>query len=615
MNTSALKNFAPATRATLLDQVSSRVDYLLETDSVEHRELSREIKQLSKQVTSKGKEALVNEVAYTWFNRFAAFRFMDAHSFHPAKVRVITAIDGFTQPEVLQQARSAQLDADFGNVDLSRIADLLSGRIPSASPENEIYRMLIIAACEVATEIHPALFSGVQSKDKIIHDLLLPSDLLSENSVLAPFRELISDDDCADVEILGWLYQFYIAEKKDEVMKRKKAVATQDIPYVTQLFTPNWIVRYMVENSLGRLWLQNRPQSSLAEKMSYYIPEEEGQSLAECRISSPEEIKILDPAVGSGHILSYAFELLSMIYEEEGYTPSEIPALILEHNLYGIDICPRAAQLAELSLLFKARKGARRFFARDRIVHPNILTLEDISFEQVEIHEFITELDLTELFGAIVIKQLHQFSEATTFGSLIQPVLDTAQITEIREAILTKDLNSQLFLKATQQKVLIVLAQAEMLQQRYHCVIANPPYMGGKQMNAAVKNFAKENYKDAKSDLFAMFIDRGFSLVIENGYNAMVTMQSWMFLSSFESFRENLLTQKTILSMAHLGARGFDSISGEVVQTTAFVALNGKNLDYEGAFFRLTEGKSEKEKKETYLKLIKELNEAKEANA
>jgi len=601
MNTNHLKSLAPDARASLIEQISARVDYLLSSDSVEHRERANQIDQLRSAVASEGKDALVNRIAYTWFNRISALRLMDAHGFHPAKVRIITAIEGFTQPEILQQARSGEL-GDAIKLDRTRLHDVLSGKIPSSDPTNEAYRILLVAACHALTEIDPVLFPN--SLNDAFSELLLPADLLSNHSVLAPFRNEITDEDCADVEILGWLYQFYISAKKDEVMARKKAVPTEDIPYVTQLFTPNWIVRYMVENSLGRLWMANRPSSSLAKQMPYYIPAEEGETIEVLKILTPEEIKIIDPAVGSGHILSYAFDLLYLIYEEEGYTPSDIPGLILENNLYGVDICPRAAQLAELSLLFKARQKSRRFFTSRKLVRPQILNLQDIDFDEGELETYIESLDLGPLFTEPVLKQLYQFKQSTTFGSLIQPLLDQSTLAELRELIRDKDLGSELFLKPTHDKVIRALDQAEMLSQRYHCVIANPPYMGGKQMNADVKTFAKNHYKEAKADLFAMFIERGFTLSIPSGYNAMVTMQSWMFLSSFEAFRNNLIKQRTIVSMAHLGARGFDSIGGEVVQTTAFVTCNVANEDYPGAYFRLTEGKSEKEKSQMFLDAV-----------
>jgi type II restriction/modification system DNA methylase subunit YeeA len=259
-------------------------------------------------------------------------------------------------------------------------------------------------------------------------------------------------------------------------MARKKAVPTEDIPAVTQLFTPHWIVRYLVENSLGRLWLLNRPGSKLRDQMPYYI---EGDAETDFLvINKPEEIKLLDPACGSGHMLTYAFDLLVLIYEEEGYSPNEIPGLILKHNLHGLEICPRAAQLAELALVFKAREQSRRFFQPEQLVRPQIIELQDVQFADGELNDYIEALDLGELFDPNLFKLLHQFEEAKNFGSLIQPCLDERAIADVRRAIEAKDLGGQLFLRETHLKVLRVLEQAEALTQRYHVVVANPPYMG-----------------------------------------------------------------------------------------------------------------------------------------
>ena len=358
------------------------------------------------------------------------------------------------------------------------------------------------------------------------------------------------------MEIIGWLYQFYIAEKKDEVMARKKAVPTEDIPAVTQLFTPHWIVRYLVENSLGRVWLLNRPGSRLRELMPFYI---EGEAETDfLKITKPEEIKLLDPACGSGHMLTYAFDLLTLIYEEEGYSPSEISGLILQHNLYGLEIYPRAAQLTELALLFKAREKSRRFFYSEQLVRPQVLELQNIYFTQDELNAYIEALDLGELFDFGVYKLLQQFEEAKNLGSLIQPCLDERAIAPVRRAIEAKDLGGQLILRETHLKVLRVLEQAEALTQRYHFVVANPPYMGGKSQSASLAAFLSQHYASGKKDLFSSFALRALSLIRRNVIEAQVVPYVWMFISSFEAFRREIWEQASLSSLVRLEYNAFE---------------------------------------------------------
>ena len=378
--------------------------------------------------------------------------------------------------------------------------------------------------------------------------MLLPEDLLTEHSIVADFRENLTDEDCGNEEVLGWFYQYYISEKKAQVDAREAAVPKEDIPAKTQLFTPHWIVRYLVENSLGRLWLLNRPHSKLREKMPYYI---EGEVETDfLKISNPEDIRLLDPAGGSGHMLTYAFDLLYAIYEEEGYDAPEIPGLILRQNIYGVDICDRAVALAAFALCMKARAKDNRFFRR--AVQPHLIASQEVRFEEGELREYIRALNLGDLFNQPMLKLLHQFEEAKNFGALIQPSLDEAGIAFARRAIEAKDLGGQLFLRETHAKVLRVLEQAEYLCQRYHVVVANPPYMGGKQMNPEVKAFAKDAFPNSCSDLFASFIERGFDLIRPGGLLAMVTMESWMFLSSYEAMRASLLRRATIIDMIHM---------------------------------------------------------------
>lgn len=603
MNQSALKTFAQDARNKLRQLIGARLDYVLTADTAELRQQAAQVNELHAALASEGRDPLIERVAYTWFNRLAALRFMDANGYHPFGARVITpATANETLPELLQQARAGALDADIRATlaNPRTFDDLLAGRIPVDHPEAQVFKLLLVATCNYYHRLMPFLFEQLGDAT----ELLLPEDLLTEHSIVADFRDNLADEDCREVEVIGWLYQFYISEKKDAVMARKSAVPTADIPAVTQLFTPHWIVRYLIENSLGRLWLLNRPHSRLREKMPYYI---EGEAEADfLKITKPEDIRLLDPAGGSGHMLTYAFDLLYAIYEEEGYDAPEIPSLILRHNLYGVDICDRAAALAAFALCMKARAKDIRFFRRlanggADAPRPHIIELRDVRFAENELRDYFKAIGLASdsqlsTLNPQLNKLLHQFEEAKNFGSLIQPFLDERAIAYARRAIEAKDLGGQLFLRETHLKVLRVLEQAEALTQRYHVVVANPPYMGSGNMNPSLKRFATENYEQSRNDLFSMFTWRSFSLGVPRSYSSFVTMHSWMFLSGFEKFRKSLLTEKSFVTMAHLGPRGFDAIGGEVVQTTAFVCWNFPHKKSAGAFFRLTAGNSEAEK-------------------
>ena len=556
MNRTKLKNYAPQARRDFIQAVTDRAAlYGLTDKKIEPitengdvaiiagrafpRSIATKRKALEERIAQYGFAQTMDAIAYTWFNRLVAIRYMELHGYLDHGYRVLSHPDASKSiPEILEQAEHIELPG----LEKHKVIELkLEG-----SKEAELYRLLLLAQCNVLHNAMPFLFEWIGDET----ELLLPDNLLHTDSLIRKLVGEIDENDWQEVEILGWLYQFYISERKDEVMTRKSAVPTEDIPAVTQLFTPHWIVRYLVENSLGRLWLLNRPGSKLRQHMPYYI---EGEADTDfLKITKPEDIRLLDPACGSGHMLTYAFDLLFRIYEEEGYVPNEIPALILKHNLYGLEICPRAAQLAELALVFKAREKSRRFFQPGTLVQPRILALQDIRFDEGDLRDYIAAMDLGNLFNEPMLRLLHQFEDATTFGSLIQPCLDEQNITFARQAIEAKDLGEQLFLRETHGKVLRVLEQAEMLCQWYHLVVANPPYMGSGAMNPMLKQFAKANYPNSKADAFAMFIERGFVFILSRGYSAMVTMQSWMFLSSFDEFRRELLSQRSIHSMVHM---------------------------------------------------------------
>ena len=590
METAKLKKFAQYARRSLLEQVSAKLKLVLAESSAARRERAEAVKKLEKTIKEHSKEQVIERVAYIWFNRFCALRFMDVNRYN--RVNIVSPADpGQFQPEILAEAKMGHIDEEMVHDKVrQQIFALLDGKAPSPDPQGEAYRLLVVAACNFWNKAMPFLFQRIDDYT----ELLMPDDLLSGNSILAYTREAMTPDACEDVEVIGWFYQFYISEKKDEVfdgLKKNKKIMPENIPAATQLFTPHWIVRYLVENSLGRLWLLNRPGSKLIEQMDYYIKPEQAETDF-LRITKPEEIKICDPACGSGHMLTYAFDLLYAIYEEEGVDPAEIPEKILTNNLYGIEIDERAGELAAFALTMKARAKQRRFFNKG--IKPNICVLENVHFDDGELKDYM-DFAGRDLFTAPLQTTLRQFEEADNFGSLIRT--DVTDVDGMLRILESKNVSGHLFHSLTHQKVLQALRQADYLSPKYHVVIANPPYMGGKGMNGRLSAWVKDNYPASKSDLFAMFIERNLDLAQKHGAVAMITMQSWMFLSSFEALRARILNQDTLLSMAHLGARAFDSIGGEVVSTTAFVLENANRLDYKGGYLRLVAGNSEDEKK------------------
>lgn len=734
MDTNRLKRFAQTARKKLLEAVADKLKFAIGENSPARRGTPRAVVELEKNIREKGEAAVIDFVAYIWFNRFCALRYMDVMGYNP--VRVVSPLPGHFQPEILEEAKGNSFSDEIPAVTRMMIRDILASERPNA--QLEVYKLLLVAICNAYNKPMPFLFQPINDYT----ELLMPDDLLSGSSILALTREAILPEVAEKgVEVIGWLYQFYISEKKDEVMG--KTVKTEDIPAATQLFTPDWIVRYLVENSLGRLWMLNHPASRLAESMEYYIPDDSGQwtvdserkkatcqenggtenadtklsgydslaksdgslcrnlspdksisqsgtvcvdqsdspgsrinsvqycrrtgekidggvsefslnrqglscgdgnavntcgsvgvsvagACANCgatqfrstqnvvgtgdqtvhspltadylRISSPEEIRICDPCCGSGHMLTYAFDLLVRIYEEAGFSSREIPSLILKNNLYGIEIDPRAGELAAFALTMKAREHDSRFLRRENAPKPNICVLQNVTFDDEEFKSYMDFIG-RDLFTAALQTTLRQFEKADCFGSLIVPqLIDSAAVLAELE---NRDVSGQLFLTNIHQKVLAVIRQAEYLSPHYHVVVTNPPYMGSKGMNADLKKFAETKYSDSKFDLFAMFMERCLELVQKHGTIGMITMQSWMFLSSFEKLRTKLLDEDTILSMAHLGPRGFDTIGGEVVQTTAFTLTNTHIPDYKGAFIRLVDGNSETEKSAMFKEAIR----------
>jgi len=593
METTKLKKFAQFARRSLIEQVTTKLKLVLAEDSSARREHSKAVKSLEGAIREQGKEQVIERVAYIWFNRFCALRFMDVNRY--TRIGVVSPAEGQFQPEILAEAKRGHIDEEMVHDKVQQqIFALLDGKAPSRDPQGEAYRLLVVAVCNFWNKTMPFLFQRIDDYT----ELLMPDDLLSGNSILAYTRETMTPDACLDVEVIGWLYQFYISEKKDEVfagLKKNKKVTPENIPAATQLFTPHWIVRYLAENSLGRLWMLNRPNSRLIEQMDYYIKPEQPETHF-LRIDSPEEIKICDPACGSGHMLTYAFDLLYAIYEEEGYEPTEIPEKILTHNLYGIEIDERAGELAAFALTMKARSKQRRFFRKP--VQPNICVLENVKFAQGELKDYMDFVG-RDLFTAPLQSTLRQFEEADNFGSLIRP--DVTDVDGMLKILESKDVSGHLFLSMTHQKVLQALWQADYLSPKYHVVIANPPYMGGGGMNTPLKSWANKNYPASKADLFSMFIERNLALAMDSGLVSMITMQSWMFLSSFEKLRLEILHNHSISGFVQIGYNSFPELNSKVALASSFVITKAV-VGVCGSFINLNDAPQSADKEKVFLK-------------
>jgi hypothetical protein len=531
MNTNQLKRFAQEARTKLLQQVGAKMNFVLSQDTSELRGRADTLQKLNEEIHRHGKEAVIDKVGYTWFNRLVALRFMDVNGYQPIGMSVVSpATSDHVSPQILTEAHSGNIPGEL-KVNKTQLFDILDGRQPSNNPDNEVYRMLLVAACNHLSHLFPFLFERIEDYT----ELLLPDDLTSPFSIVTDVVNGMAEEDCREVEIIGWLYQFYISEKKDEVFASKSAVKKEDIPAATQLFTPRWIVEYMVQNTVGKLWLQNRPGSRIREHMPYYIESFSGNSEDYLKLESIEELKLLDQACGSGHILVYGFELLHKIYEEEGYSPSEIPQLIIEKNLYGLEIDERAAQLAGFALMMKARSYHRRFFRKE--IKPNITCFTDLTLGADEITEIFKELHIS--LPKSLEEDLDLCRQATNLGSLIQPQTPLETLEAIYDKLTGAIESSDLFIRSNIQEVLRAISQLIDLQKKYHCIVDNPPYLGSRKMNKDLSNWLKSNgYSDVSRDLCSSFIKRGISQIEEHGFLGMITQISWMFIK--EGFTFNL---------------------------------------------------------------------------
>ena len=587
MDSNKIKGLAFGARDALRNEVAARIDAILADGSPERLDQPDKVRALESAIADKGLDALVESSAYTWFNRLCALRFMDARGYTP--VPAVTPRDGATQPAVLADAVQGIFDPDYGFSRLvrDRVQSVLTGGSFGGSNRTEAaYAALLLAICDHYAGSMPYLFGEAAASS-----LLMPRNLLAEDSIL---HRIVGDMDaeaCASVEVLGWLYQFYVAERKVEFNASGRKATAEDIAPATQLFTPNWIVRYLVENSLGRLWMLNNPGSALAGKTDYYIaPEGEAENFL--RVYSPEELMLCDPACGSGHILVYAFDLLYEIYLEEGYLPEDIPALILQKNLYGMEIDGRAAEIAKFALEMKAREKDPAFF--EKRIDANVTVLEAIEFEPGELANAGLLAGNTELLGA--------FEHMSEVGSLLVP--DSGDVALVEDAIGNLEHVGGLFESSALGKLARMKEILEALTRTFDCVVANPPYLGSGKFDDFMSGWVKSHYPDEKSDLCTCFIKRGFSMAKVGGYSSMLTMHSWMFLGSFEKMRQYIIENKAICTMAHLGARAFEQIGGEVVQVTATVFWNGTAPELSGDYVRLVDVEDAGKKREALKKAV-----------
>lgn len=617
MNKSAIKQFAVTARVKLLDAITQKAYELgIRKEKVIKPEVYEEafrindkffkkyqIKQREKllhKIEESGFDQTIEEVAYTWFNRFIAIRFMEVNDYLPTGLRVLSSKDSNkVEPDIVTEVLSVVDDLEL-NVEMV---------YPLQDENNmeELFKYILIKQCNKLGEIMPLMFERIEDYT----ELLLPDHLLSEGSVVRDLVSMITEDDWKEqVEIIGWLYQYYISEKKDQVfsdLKRNIKISKENIPAATQLFTPKWIVQYMVENSLGRLWLESHPNDELQKEWKFYLEETDQGQVTWEKVGelinqelSPEDIKILDPSMGSGHILVYAFDLLYEIYKSVGYSERDIPQLILEKNLYGLDIDDRAVQLAYFSLMMKARSYNRRIFRKKLSL--NVCSIQESNGISDEAIEYLAG-DTSNLVDVHYLCTI--FKDAKDFGSILKvDSIDLEaieqQLTNIRhdEAV---DMFTYEYRETLLEKIPPLLKQAKLLKNRYDIVITNPPYMGNKGMNENLKKYIFTNYPLVKMDLFAVFMERCLQFTRKYGFTSMITQQSWMFLSFFEPLRKKILNTCSISSMLHLGSKAFEDIGGEVVQSTAFtLRYNESTLHTRGTYIRLVDFKNSVEKQKNY---------------
>lgn len=626
MNKTAIKNYAIWARVQLIESAKQRAYEYEITENGENnpnletiggRLLSKTEKeqrqQLINQIRQKGYTQVMEEAAYTWFNRFIALRFMEVNGYLPSKVRVFTDENNAFKPEILKEAMTIELEG----LDRSLVLDLLDKQ------DNEtLYKTLLIAQCNALNTPLPYMFERISNWT----ELLFPANLLRQDSVIGTMISSIPEEDWTDaVQIIGWLYQYYNSELKDEtfaLLKKNVKITKERIPAATQLFTPDWIVRYMVENSLGRLWYEGHKDFDKSG-WKYYLDEAEQEPEVERQLQTiraeyaqikPEEIKVIDPCMGSGHILVYAFDVLMQIYTSAGWSERDAVKSILLNNLWGLDIDDRAGQLAYFAVMMKAQQYDHRWLSRQarNPIQLNVFSLQNSGdwpvFERQMRRAFKNHPSLYEDAAVRVAEALFTaFADAKEFGSIIQPKVtleDLDMLGNVLDDMMRQsdlmDLVGQADAMSLMDTLLPLIRQARALVQKYHVAVTNPPYMGSSGMGTKLSEYIKIAYPDSKSDLFAVFIERIRPMLIENGYQTMITQHAWMFLSSFEKLRTKMLTIDTV-NMAHLGARAFEEIGGEVVQTTSFVLKNSHITGYKGTYCRLIDPNTQQGKEDMFL--------------
>ena len=617
MDKNAIKKYAVWARRELIERVSQRaMIYGItgsdagdpNTESVNGHLLSqaekRQRQALIRNIKTKGYDLVCEEVAYTWFNRFAALRFMEVNGYLPSHIRVFTNDAGEFKPQILAEAIHLELEG----LDMNKVYEL-----ESANKSEELFKYLLIVQCNALNSILPGMFQRIEDYT----ELLLPDYLLREGSVIEQMVTTIPEEDWTDqVQIIGWLYQYYNTEPKDKVfadLKKNIKITKENIPAATQLFTPDWIVHYMVENSLGRLWLEGHPNDTLKSEWKYYLDEAEQEPEVQAQLAAirkeyaalkPEEIRVIDPCMGSGHILCVLFDVLVRIYEDYGYTAREAAVKIVENNLWGLDIDERAAQLSYFAVMMKARQYDRRFFTRK--VQPHVYAIEESNgITSASMHDMGLDLSQEEYGEAVkqAMRLVEEMHDAKEYGSIIH--VTPCDWDLLRRFAVPRDEDGQLHLDihgeteaSARLQVLINIGEA--LAQRYAVVVTNPPYMGAGSMGDKLTDYLKRDYPDSKSDLFAVFIEACHSLNASLGFQAMITQHAWMFLASYEKLRMKI-QNVDIANMAHLGPRAFEEIGGEVVQTTAFVIRNTHIQEYAGTYCRLLEPTSQQGKEDMFL--------------
>ena len=609
MDKNAIKKYAVWARRELISRVSQRAAlYEITADgygdqnasSVHGRIMSAEEKKqriaLIAQIKEKGYEQVMEEIAYTWFNRFSALRFMEVNGYLPTRIRVFTNDDNAFKPQILDEAINMEMDG----LDMQKVYDL-----KNANDDDALFKYMIITQCNALSSILPGMFQRISDYT----ELLFPDNLLREGSVVEQMIAMIPQEDWTDqVQIIGWLYQYYNTEPKDQVfanLKKNIKISKENIPAATQLFTPDWIVRYMVENSLGRLWLEGHPNDDLKAEWKYYLDEAEQEpevqaQLAEIRKEyaalKPEDILAIDPCQGSGHILAYMFDVLVQTYEAYGYSAREAAPSIVEHNIWGLDIDERAAQLSYFAVMMKARQYDRRFFSRG--IQPHVYAIQESNNLDPHCIEFFVD-GRKELKSAMdtLVKELH---DAKEYGSILNVTQVDFSALFARFDEIRNETAPSLYSYQAVDMLLPFVQVAQTMAQKYHAVITNPPYMGLSNADGALNEYAKKNYPDSKADLFAIFIEKCSVFSMKNGYQALITQHSWMFLAVYENLRKKILT-RNLINMAHLGTRAFEEIGGEVVQTTAFVINNRKIDDYIASYSRLVDEISQDAKEKAFL--------------